>query len=367
MTRDAAPLFHPFETGALDIPAAGSRAIFLGARADLRRPTGFDAELHCVQGFRPEFLKLQRAGLSVSPEPAGENYDIALIVASRHRGENELRLAEAIVRIRPGGLVVMAGGKTDGTSSLRKRLAQDIGVEGHLSKNHGEAFWLQRGVEADAWALQQSTPTLNPSPQGGGELGTDMTRSPSPLWGRVRGGGVLVDGRFHAAPGMFSHDRIDAASKLLADILPTKLSGRAADFCAGWGYLSAELAAKAPGVTAIELFEADFAALEAAKVNMAALAPQIEAAFHWADLATEKVERRFDVIVMNPPFHQGRAAEPGIGQAMVRAASDALKPNGQLFMVANRGLPYDEALAKGFRQVEVLTEDKTFQVWRARR
>lgn len=339
MTRDALPpLFHPFAAGDLDMPAAASRAIFLGARAELRLPAGFHAAAQCVQGFRPDFLKLERAGQTVSPEPVGGDYDMALIVASRHRGENELRLAEAIARVKSGGLIIMAGGKTDGISSLRKRLAQDIGVDGHLSKNHGEVFWFARSPQADEWAAVVAATERPP-----------------------------VDGRFRTSPGMFSHDRIDAGSQFLADILPAKLSGRAADFCAGWGYLSVELAAKAPGITAIELFEADYRALEAAKANMAALAPQIDASFHWADLATEKVERRFDVIVMNPPFHQGRASEPGIGQAMVRAASDALKPNGQLFMVANRGLPYDEALAKGFRQVEVLTEDKTFRLWRARR
>ena len=82
------------------------------------------------------------------------------------------------------------------------------------------------------------------------------------------------------------------------------------------------------------------------------LAPGIRRpAFHWLDLAFEKVARDFDVIVMNPPFHRGRAAEPDIGQAMIRAASKALKPGGQLFMVANRGLPYEAVLKGGFGQV----------------
>jgi acyl-CoA synthetase (AMP-forming)/AMP-acid ligase II len=38
----------------------------------------------------------------------------------------------------------------------------------------------------------ESTPTPNPSPQGGGGLGGSAYVSPSPLWGGVRGGGILV-------------------------------------------------------------------------------------------------------------------------------------------------------------------------------
>jgi hypothetical protein len=41
---------------------------------------------------------------------------------------------------------------------------------------------------------------------------------------------------------MFSHDRIDAGSELLASRLPNDFKGDVADFGAGWGYLSVELA-----------------------------------------------------------------------------------------------------------------------------
>ena len=58
-------------------------------------------------------------------------------------------------------------------------------------------------------------------------------------------------------------------SKLLVDNLPGDLRGNAADFCAGWGYLAAEIAARSPGLSALDLYEADFAALEAAKANLA--------------------------------------------------------------------------------------------------
>lgn len=366
MIRDAhAPLFHPFESGDLDMPTVGQRAIFLGALAEMRPPAGFGAKLHCVQGFRPNYLALQRANVDVSPEPVGDNYDLALVLAGRHRGQNEAWLAEAIKRVRSGGLVLMAGGKTDGISSLRKRLAKDIPLGGHMAKNHGEVFWLERGDDAVRWVSDLRTPVPDPSPQRGGEPGSSGPVSPSPLWGR--GGDGDADDRFVTAPGMFSHDRIDSGSLLLADSLPANLKGETADFCAGWGYLSVALAARATNIGRIDLYEADHASLEAARTNMKALAPDMPAAFHWLDLEREPVERRYDAIVMNPPFHHGRAAEPDVGLAMIRAAAKALKPGGQLFMVANRGLPYEPVLKAAFREVEQMAEDRTFRVWRARR
>jgi 16S rRNA (guanine1207-N2)-methyltransferase len=95
--------------------------------------------------------------------------------------------------------------------------------------------------------------------------------------------------------------------------------------------------------------------------------PSMPSSFHWLDLEGEKVERKYDVAVMNPPFHQGRAADPGIGLAMIRAAAAGLKAGGRLFVVANRGLPYDAALNTAFGKVTELAADKTFRVWLARR
>lgn len=333
MNRDSlATLFHPFASGALNAPGADARVLFLGAEPGFRLPEGFEAQLALVQGFRPHFLKLAAGGHAVSPEPEGDGYDMALVLAGKHRGLNEARLAEAWDRTRPGGLVVVAGGKADGVDSLRKRTAAVIDVEGSLSKYHGGVFWLRR-TAADR-------PFVKPADK-------------------------LVEGRFHTAPGMFSHDRVDPGSRLLAEHLPADLSGAVADFCAGWGYLSAAVLERCPAVASLDLYEADHASLEAARLNLGDARAPI--GFHWIDLATEPVPRRHDAVVMNPPFHEGRAGDPSLGRAMIRAASAALKPGGRLFMVANRHLPYEAELAAAFRQSGELVRDAAFKVLWARR
>jgi 16S rRNA (guanine1207-N2)-methyltransferase len=331
-----ATLFHPFESGALAIPDGG-RWLFLGAEASFRLPEGFGAELHPVQGFRPHFRALEKAGYKVNPTIEGRDFDGALVIAGRHRGQNEASIAEAVERVVAGGMIVVAGGSADGIAPLRKRVERLGELEGSLPKHHGVVFWFRRPGDATSIAAA---------------LRTDPT---------------VVDGRFSTAPGMFSHDRIDAGSRLLAQCLPEAGKGAAADFCAGWGYLAAELAERTPGLTAIDLYEADHDSLEAAKANLAGLQGAPEFGFFWFDLVGEKVQRKYDLVVMNPPFHQSRASDPGIGQAMIGAASAALKPGGQLLMVANRGLPYGQPLKEAFKEVRELRNEGGYRVIAARR
>lgn len=329
-------LFHPYEAEAIGLPSKGERLLFLGAEPGFRLPEAFDAELHCVQGFRPHFRALQAAGLHVSPRAEGVGFDTALVLAGRHRGQNELRVAEAIERVTPGGLILVAGGKEDGIASLRKRVHELVPPDGHLPKHHGVAFWFRRPDAAGAAAaLREANPA------------------------------VLVEGRFHTAPGMFSFDKVDAGSKLLVESLPGDLKGTIADFCAGWGYVAAEVAARFPGIAGLDLFEADFEALEAAKSNVGEDAASLR--FFWTDLLSEPVERCYDAVVMNPPFHRSRAAEPEIGAGMIRAAAKALKPGGRLFVVANRQLPYEAVLAAAFSSHAEIARDGMFKVLSARR
>lgn len=329
-------LFHPFEAEALPLPQKGERVLFLGAEPGFRLPEGFEAALHLVQGFRPHFRVLERAGHTVTPRPEGDAFDAALVLVGRHRGQNEMRIVEAIERVAPGGLIVVAGGKEDGIDSLRKRIDELVPLEGHLPKHHGIAFWLRRPVDLAA---------------------AEKLRTANPV--------ALIEGRFRTAPGMFSFDRIDAGSKLLVDNLPKDLRGNIADFCAGWGYVAAEVAVRSPGLTGLDLYEADFDALEAAKGNIGQT--DFEPGFFWIDLLSEPVERRYDAIVMNPPFHRSRAAEPEIGAGMIQAAGKALKPGGRLFMVANRQLPYEPVLKAVFSSHAEIARDGMFKVFSARR
>jgi 16S rRNA (guanine1207-N2)-methyltransferase len=166
---------------------------------------------------------------------------------------------------------------------------------------------------------------------------------------------------------VFAWDRIDAASALLAEHLPGDLRGQVADLGAGWGYLAMQVLAHCPGVTALDLYEADARALELARVNLQAQATRVPLGFHWHDVASG-LPRRYEAIVSNPPFHAlGGDPRPDLGRAFIAAAAAALQPGGRLWLVANRHLPYEAVLDASFGEVRTVAQRDGFKVIEALR
>lgn len=310
----ARTLFYPFAAGMLPLPTPEEQALVFNPPPGFHPLPDFAAALSLVQDFRPFFLRLKGAEYNVAPGASGHGYDLALVLCGRHRGQNEHWISDALHRVKPGGRIVVAGGKTEGIASLRKRFGALLEIDGHASKHHGVVFWLRR-------------------PDGPMDITSFKAAEAGP-----------VEGIYSIAPGMFSHDRVDPGSRLLLENLPSDISGHVADFGAGWGYLSVETAARCAGIKSIDLYEAHYASLEAAKHNVAAQHPDLPARYFWHDLLSEPVSGRYDAIVMNPPFHQGRAADPEIGRSFIRVAASALRKGGRLFLVANGGLPYEETM-----------------------
>jgi 16S rRNA (guanine1207-N2)-methyltransferase len=313
------------------VKTAGAQArwLFLNASHPSAGVAVGKAQIHAVQGFRPAFLRLQRAGYQVTPESTGGSFDGVLILVSRHRGQTRMLINQALDGVAPGGLIIVAGAKNDGIASIARETGEQFEILGSLSKHHARAFWFRCDSAAGRFAIE-----------------------PLPLAG----------GRFETAPGMFSSGHIDPGSAFLIEHLPRDLKGRIADFCAGWGYLSVETAGLCPAVKSIDLFDADHASLQAARHNMSKLAPGTVSAFHWLDLMAEKTSGNFDTIIMNPPFHQGRAADPAIGKAIIQNARNALHKGGKLYLVANRSLPYEAALAAMFFKSGELARNAHFKV-----
>ncbi|MEC7299180.1 MAG: 23S rRNA (pseudouridine(1915)-N(3))-methyltransferase RlmH [Pseudomonadota bacterium] len=155
-------------------------------------------------------------------------------------------------------------------------------------------------------------------------------------------------------------DGIDPASALLGASLPEKLGSRVIDLGGGWGYLTAQVLTRA-GVAHVDLVEADHAALACARLNLTD--PRVS--FHWADATAWSPQTRADAVVMNPPFHTERKADPELGRAFIRKAAASLSPRGTLWMVANRHLPYEPVLAECFAEHEEIAGTGAFKVIRA--
>lgn len=284
------------------------------------------ATLHMIAPFRPDHDAFAARGLATSAAPEGD-YAAAFVILPRARDAGRGWLADAMARVAPGGPVWVDGAKTDGIDSMLRDLRALMPVGEALAKAHGKIAQLAAGPGLPAdWAARD----LHPAPG------------------------------FVTRPGVFSAETVDRGSALLAAALPPKLPARVADLGAGWGWLSAQVLARA-GVAALDLIEADATALDCARRNVT----DPRAAFHWADATRFTPEARYGAIVMNPPFHQGRAADPGLGLAFIAAAARMLSLSGTLYMVANRHLPYEQPLAAAFREVDEIGGDGGFKLLRA--
>lgn len=310
------------ESGAFDWPHGPVVVLGATARHDLG---AFPSEqVTAVSHVLPDIAALGRAGLTAS-QTLPETADLAVVFLPRSKVEARGMIAEA-ARIA-GGRVVVDGQKTDGVESILKALKARDAVGPVVSKGHGKLFVLTGDATLSDWAAPDA---YEPAPG------------------------------FRTVPGVFSAERIDPGSALLAEALPAKLPARMADFGAGWGYLSAAVLAR-QGVAALDLVEADGRALDCARGNLS----DDRVRYHWADVRDFRPDTPFDGIVMNPPFHSGRAAEPDLGQAFIRAASTMLVPQGRLWMVANRHLPYEAVLRQAFQEVTEIGGTGGFKLFAA--
>ncbi|MBC7735686.1 MAG: class I SAM-dependent methyltransferase [Candidatus Saccharibacteria bacterium] len=310
------------DSGAWVLPDSGDIAVYHPRIGDDLTALPKDRVV-VLTGFKPDHDHF--AGLGYRVASVGQ-FATALICVSRAKAEARALLAEACLALRPGAVMAVDGQKTDGVEAVLKdckALGLDLGEA--VTKGHGRLATVPADARLLDWAAQDH----------------------------------LVDG-FVTRPGVFSADGPDHGSVMLAQALPQDLRGRVGDLGAGWGYLSRTILAR-PRVTHVDVVEADATALDCARRNLSSPLAQ----FHWADARGFRPEKLWSAVVMNPPFHNGRAADPALGIAFIRAAHKGLAPDGVLWMVANRHLPYEPVLRDLFRVVEVVQADGSFAVTRA--
>lgn len=338
-------LMLPFDSGALRWPPEGAPggALFLRGRDGWPLHARPRPGLVAWQPFRPDADALQRAGIAIVEETTADAHPLVLLLPPRQRDELRALFARAMDACSEGGTVLASVPNDAGAKSAEADLRKLAGgMDGVLSKHHCRVFWARKdSARVDAELLARWR-------------GADASR-------RIAAP-QLAAGGFQSRPGVFAWDRIDPASALLAAHLPGDLRGHGADLGAGWGFLSLHLLARNPNVQALDLYEADARALALARHNLGEAGSDAALDFHWHDVTTG-LPRSYDFIVSNPPFHAHDAADrPELGQRFIAAASQALRKGGRLYLVANRHLPYEAALAAGFGQVRELAQHNGFKV-----
>jgi 16S rRNA (guanine1207-N2)-methyltransferase len=274
-----------------------------------------------VQPFFPTMLSWKNKGFSCEVLLPNRQYELAVVCCTRSREQTVDLIAQAAAQ---ADCVVVDGQKVDGIESHYKMLKRLVKVEGNIIKGHGRLFWF---LSEDLSHLRTEHKRFN---------------------------------QYTTVAGIFSAGSVDKGSELLAAALPDTLTGNVADFGSGWGFLSIQIL-KRKSIISLDLIEADANALEISKLNI----KDARANFYWND-ATSWIGS-YDTVVINPPFHRGRSGNPDLGRAFIINSARNLRPKGELWMVANRHLPYEKVLNQCFENVSEILGNSRFKLFQASR
>ncbi len=328
-------LFHVLSA----MPDLSGRALFINAE------TGAGLALLgrnslMVQTAHADAAALSAEGWQVAQHiPDQGEFDLVLMLVTKQQEENRALLAQGLLRLRVGGLIVVAGTNDGGGKRIEKDFAALGLVSSVDSKNKCRIVQARKEPDANETLAQQ--------------------------WVAQGSWQPILEGRFISRPGLFNWDRVDVGSFLLGEQIPFDLSGRGADFGCGYGFLSVHVLNRCAGVTHITALDADARAVEACRKNTEFARERM--ACVWHDLTRVPDLQNLDFIIMNPPFHEGVRTVSALGLAFITHAAACLKPGGVLYMVANTHLPYEDHLRALFSEVRELHKEKGFKMIKARK
>ncbi len=253
--------------------------------------------------------------------------------------------------LAPGGSLNLLGHKDDGIKTHGKNGEQLFRNKAQLQK-HGIAYCttlrkfsqLASATASPEWLDSKDYPRLRACQVGALE--------------------------FISKPGVFGWNKIDHGSELLAREARRVLEGRAAvgaemgatlgsvlDLGCGYGYLllvTADLPFSKRSAT-----DNNAAAVLAATASFARQALPVSVTL---DDCGEHLQERFDVILCNPPFHQGFSTSSALAAKFLAQIRKLLKDKGIALLVVNQFIPVEKVAAEHFQNIATLCLQDGFKV-----
>jgi 16S rRNA (guanine1207-N2)-methyltransferase len=161
-------------------------------------------------------------------------------------------------------------------------------------------------------------------------------------------------------PGIFAANRLDEGTRLLLEALRVRVDDDALDIGCGAGFLGLHIARQA-SAGQVTMVDVSLAAVDAAQQALVRSGLDNVRVLP-SDGAQAVLNQRFDLVVTNPPFHQGGIQTTGIAERFIRQAAQVLKPHGRFYLVANRFLKYEPTMQACFASVEEVGGNTRYKV-----
>ena len=264
------------------------------------------------------------------------------------------RLAEAVRGSGQNGLEIVAGGRVKHMTRAQNEALGTLFDEVRASRGIGKS----RALIATDLREQATAPAA-------AECSARLTVRGEPRELALRGIGAVFGGAGADAGSLLLLDALDRA--LTAGELGTAESPvvAAADLGCGNGLMTAYLAAALPEASVLGSdVDADAVGSTCETLAVNTLARE-NVQVSWDDALSRVDAESLDLVLLNPPFHDGTTVDATLVQGLLDSAARVLRPGGQLWFVHNSHLRYRTEVERRVGDVEQRARDRRFTVLRA--
>lgn len=159
---------------------------------------------------------------------------------------------------------------------------------------------------------------------------------------------------------LFSREKLDIGTRFLLENMPGGHFESVLDLGCANGIIGLRAKQLYPKAR-IAFSDESAMAIESARENYGSYFTD-EAAFHWTNCFESGEKQSKDLILCNPPFHQGNTIGDFIAWQMFTDAKEALKKGGLLRVIGNSHLGYQVKLKKIFSNSQVMAKNKKFMI-----
>jgi 16S rRNA (guanine1207-N2)-methyltransferase len=174
--------------------------------------------------------------------------------------------------------------------------------------------------------------------------------------------------RVNALPAVFSRRKLDIGTRELLPFVRQRAAGlppgsRILDLACGNGVLGLVALVQRPDLE-VTFSDVSSQAVLSARYNVERRFPGARAHFAHCD-GLPAAASGFDLILLNPPFHEGGVVGDHIALTLLEQSAAMLAPAGRLLLVGNRHLGYHRTLKQFFSRVHQLASTPKFVVFAA--